>query len=122
MTERESLEILLWDLYKEAHGFRPRGMNMHEMSVQELKDKIAFCEKIVIESIKADEAEWEKCISTFEQEVSSYLKSYPGSNRKEAVDYIVARINGDGSYFDLNDFKINYGLPYYYDVYQEKKC
>lgn len=52
--ERHTLEGSIWDLYKDAHGVRPRGYDFKAMTTEQLKglqaDLIAFC--------KAN-AEWE---------------------------------------------------------------
>ena len=29
MTRREELESIFWDMYKDAYGFRPRGISTH---------------------------------------------------------------------------------------------
>ena len=45
---RESLEIYIWDLYKEVNGIRPRHIDFAEMSVQELQDMAARLEYILV--------------------------------------------------------------------------
>jgi hypothetical protein len=36
--ERYELENTIWDVYKEVHGVRPRGLGLKDMSIDELKE------------------------------------------------------------------------------------
>ena len=37
LTPKEQLESTVWDAYKDAHGFRPRHLNLQAMSETELE-------------------------------------------------------------------------------------
>jgi hypothetical protein len=38
--ERQELENTIWDVYKEVHGVRPRGLGLKDMSIAELKEML----------------------------------------------------------------------------------
>jgi hypothetical protein len=38
--ERQELENTIWDVYKEVHGVRPRGLGLKDMSMLELKEML----------------------------------------------------------------------------------
>ena len=45
--ERQNDEGLLWDLHKDAYGFKPRHLNISEMTDEELSEEIELCSEIV---------------------------------------------------------------------------
>ena len=53
LTERENLECILSDCYKEVWGIRPRFLNMAEMSISELQDMI---DRLAEESMQMEES------------------------------------------------------------------
>lgn len=66
LSKREQLESTLWDAWKDAYGYRPRQLNMSEMTDAELEVQLeACCEEIgrsekarvVAEEIAAEDVE-----------------------------------------------------------------
>jgi len=56
LTERENLECILSDCYKEVWGIRPRFLNMAEMSISELQDMI---DRLAEESMQMEEESYD---------------------------------------------------------------
>ena len=56
LTERENLECILSDCYKEVWGIRPRFLNMTEMSISELQDMI---DRLAEESMQMEEESYD---------------------------------------------------------------
>ena len=110
MTEQEQLQCMLWDAYKDAHGVRPRFMNMDAMSVEDLKKEIDYC-CAVIEENNIREAEEQKiAIEKFEQHVTNTI-CMGARDRETALRWIMDASNADG---DWEYFCYLNGLPYGY--------
>ena len=56
LTERENLECILSDCYKEVWGIRPRFLNMAEMSISELQEMI---DRLAEESMQMEEESYD---------------------------------------------------------------
>ena len=46
LTQLEQAQSMYWDMYKDAYGVRPRNMNYHNWTVEELKQEFLKLEKI----------------------------------------------------------------------------
>ena len=57
--QRYCLESTLWDVYKEAHGFRPRHMGIEDMSDDEIQREIDSCMRWMEQEAERL-AEWEE--------------------------------------------------------------
>jgi len=56
LSERDSMIQIYSDFFKDAYGFRPRGINYHEFTLEELKASF----KSFAEICEANENEWEE--------------------------------------------------------------
>lgn len=110
MTEKEQLECMVWDAYKDAHGVRPRFMNMETMSLEELKQELERCcvaiEENEIQRMKAEEA----AEHDFEMRVLSLLQ-IGAKSREMALRWIHEAEGSDG---DDEYLCFLLGLPYGY--------
>tara|TARA_R110001606_G_scaffold385523_2_gene549079 strand:+ start:786 stop:1055 length:270 start_codon:yes stop_codon:yes gene_type:complete len=52
MTYKDELLQTLWDLFKEVHGVRPRGMGYDLCSITDLQSEVAFLEHMLEEEIR----------------------------------------------------------------------
>ena len=76
--ERQNLESELWDAFKEAHGVRPRHLDMSAMTDQQIKDLLTDCyDYISIEQEHRDPVVAPKA--------SVYLPNNPFSNLKDML-------------------------------------
>jgi hypothetical protein len=84
--ERYELETLVWDMYKDATGIRPRHLNLKSMSLEELQDLVNYCGRQIEAQIEAD-ARWEAEEEAYriEQEAvrAAWLAEQP-----EPIDYL----------------------------------
>jgi hypothetical protein len=87
--ERYELETLVWDMYKDATGIRPRHLNLKSMSLEELQDLVNYCGKQIEAQIEAD-ARWEAEEEAYriEQEAvrAAWLAEQP-----EPIDYLACK-------------------------------
>lgn len=113
----EELQCILWDVYKDAHGIRPRGMDMQSMSVEEILEEIKRCGDILErEEIAAKEAEPE-LIALFEEKVKNTMLKIKGT-RHDAINIMMA---AEGAYNDMDYFKYLHELPHTYNVMEGTK-
>lgn len=87
--KRYDLETLVWDMYKDATGIRPRHLDLKSMSLQELEDLANYCGRQIEAQIEAD-AEWERQEEEYrlqdEAERAAWLAEQP-----EPIDYVACR-------------------------------
>ena len=110
MTRKEQLECIFWDAYKDAHGFRPRHINVRAMSESELEAELEVLgREIDAQEVqrRADEAE---AVEKFEKRVADTILM-GAVNRDTALRWIMdgSEAQGDWEYFCYLN-----GLPYGY--------
>jgi hypothetical protein len=110
MTEKEQLECSLWDAYKDAHGVRPRFMNMEAMSLDELKEELERCCDAIMRNEKQRMIDEEAASHDFEMRMQNLLMS-GAKTREMALRWVheAEGSNGDDEYLC---FLV--GLPYGY--------
>jgi hypothetical protein len=110
MSELEQLACEYWDFYKEANGFRPRGIDTSSWTVEQFKAEFAelgrICEQN--EAIRAeDEA---RAAARFEARIADLIASGAG-DRATAIRW-VAEAEGAGRDAEYLCFLL--GLEYGY--------
>lgn len=108
LSRKEQLESIVWDMYKEAHGIRPRHMNLAAMTEAELE---AECQRLEEEVKMADRARREAeaaAVLRFSKRIGEVIKA-GAKDRETALRWIheADGSNGDDEYLCY----IN-GLPY----------
>jgi len=110
MSDLEQAQCTFWDMYKDAYGFRPRGIDTSTWTLEQFQDEfVILCQAIDREETarKASEAE---AIDKFERHVINTICMGAG-DRETALRWIMdaSSANGDWEYlcYDL-------GLPYRY--------
>ena len=110
MTVLEQAAATYWDMYKDAHGFRPRGINtdswtkeQFDRELEQLEDVIAADEALR----KADEAE---AITKFEARVQDLIQT-GAKDRAAALRWIHEAEGAEG---DTDYMCFILGLPYGY--------
>lgn len=108
LTRKEQLEETVWDMYKEAHGFRPRHLNLAAMSEDELD---AMYQNLLVEierAEKARRADQAAAVLRFSKRVEDTIKS-GARDRETALRWIheADGSNGDDEYLCYLN-----GLPY----------
>lgn len=111
MSNKEQLECIIWDAYKDAYGIRPRHMNLSAMTEQELQAELTFLEGEIERRIVEERAEQEEAIVRFEKRVQDTIEA--GANDREtAIRWIVEA--EEAEYADLDYLCYRLGLPYGY--------
>lgn len=84
--ERYELETLVWEMYKDAHGFRPRHMDMKSMSLEELRKEADYLGKC-IEADIAREQDWLAQEEAWEAEKQAEHEAWL-AEQPEPIDYV----------------------------------
>ena len=62
-TYKDELIQTLWDLFKEVHGVRPRGMGYEKYSVTDLEHEVARLQRSLEEEIRFEREMTEKSVN-----------------------------------------------------------
>ena len=109
MTVLEQLQAQYWDMYKDAYGVRPRGIDTSSWSEYAFQVEFEHL-AIVIEQeyIARKEAE-AAAIIKFEDRVTSLM--HTGTNRERVIAWLM---DAEGANGDYEYFCFLSGLPYGY--------
>ncbi len=110
MTPLEQAQCTYWDMYKDAYGHRPRGIDTSSWTLAAFDAEFIVLGKIIEEENQQRQQAQAAAIIRFEEQVKSFIKM--GANdRKTALRWFheAEQTNGDDEYlcFCL-------GLPYHY--------
>ena len=115
LPELEQLQSTYSDAYKDAYGFRLRGMSSEQWnSVEWLKAELEFLNGEVARRI-TEEEEYEKvAIERFEKSVASMIEA-GAKDRETALRWIFEAEDLDiNDKFDRESLCYQRGLPYHY--------
>jgi len=109
MTALEQAQCTYWDIYKDAYGVRPRGVDTSGWTLADFEMEFASL-GAVIESEEADRKVAEaEAIVKFEDRVTNLM--HTGTCRERVIAWLMdaEHANGDFEYFAFTQ-----GLPYGY--------
>ena len=109
MTALEQAQCTYWDMYKDAYGYRPRGVDTNTWTLADFEQEFASLGS-VIERENADRQSAESnAITKFEARVTSLM--HTGADRERVIAWLMdaEHANGDDEYFCFTQ-----GLPYGY--------
>ena len=110
MTREEELHSIYWDMYKDAYGIRPRGIDTSAWTLEDFEAEFVILGQAIEREELARRAFESKAVEAFERRVAELLstgaKDYDMAMRwiHEAED-----TNGDNDYLAWT-----LGLPYQY--------
>ena len=110
MTHLEEMGALYWDMYKDAYGVRPRGIDTSSWTEEDFSKEFQHLSS-VIEREEAWRVEKERAaVNSFERRVQGLI-SLGADDRETALRWIheADRSNGDNEYLCYLN-----GLPYGY--------
>ena len=109
MTDLEQAQCTYWDMYKDAYGHRPRGVDTSGWTLADFEQEFASLGS-VIQREEADRKTSEAdAIVKFEARVTSLM--HTGADRERVIAWLMdaEHANGDAEYFCFTQ-----GLPYGY--------
>ena len=109
MSALEQAQCTYWDMYKDAYGVRPRGVDTSTWTLGDFQNEFEYLGS-VIEAAEADRKDAEaQAIVRFEDRVTNLMHS--GTCRERVIEWLMdaEHANGDHEYFCFTQ-----GLPYGY--------
>jgi hypothetical protein len=110
LSALEQAQCMYWDMYKDAYGVRPRGMDTSTWTLEDFDQEFASLGRVIEqENIARREAE-ARAIVEFEDRVKNLMHTgmhYPGG----VVAWLMDAEHANG---DLEYFAFTQGLPYDY--------
>jgi hypothetical protein len=114
MSELEQAQCQFWDMYKDAYGVRPRGIDTSAWTLDDFTSEfVALGNAIEASEIqrRADEAE---AVVKFEDRVANLM--HTGTNRERVIAWLM---DAEGANGDFEYFCFTQGLPYGYFTQKE---
>lgn len=108
LSRKEQLEAIVWDMYKEATGFRPRHLRLSEMTEAELEAMVDDLHRDIEMAEKARREAEAQAVVLFEKRIQQMIDS-GAKDRETALRWIhdAYGTNGDDEYLCYLN-----GLPY----------
>ena len=110
MTDLEQAQCTYWDMYKDAYGHRPRGVDTSTWTLADFEQEFAGLGSVIQREEVARKVAEDEAIEKFEQHVLNTI-CMGARDRETALNWIMdaSNANGDWEYlcYDL-------GLPYHY--------
>jgi len=110
MTDLEQAQCTYWDMYKDAYGHRPRGVNTASWTLEDFEQEFASLGSVIQREEADRKVAEDEAIEKFEQHVLNTI-CMGARDRETALKWIMdaSNANGDWEYlcYDL-------GLPYHY--------
>jgi uncharacterized protein YerC len=110
LTRIEELQSIFWDMYKDAHGFRPRHIRLDLCTEAEIEADLDRLQVIIADNELLRKAAEEKAAHAFEMRVQSVL-ACGAKDRAMALRWIH---EAEGSNGDDEFLCYLMGLPYRY--------
>jgi hypothetical protein len=114
MSALEQAQCTYWDMYKDAYGVRPRGVDTSTWTLEDFDMEFASLGS-VIEREQADRKVAEaEAVVKFEDRVANLM--HTGTSRERVIAWLMdaEHANGDFEYFCFTQ-----GLPYGYFTQKE---
>ena len=109
MSVLEQMQCQYWDMYKDAYGVRPRGIDTSTWTEEMFMVEFETLGKVIEQEEIARKESEAKAIVDFEDRVLNLM--HTGTNRERVIAWLMdaESANGDYEYFCFTQ-----GLPYGY--------
>lgn len=110
MSDLEQAQCTYWDMYKDAYGFRPRGIDTSSWTLEQFQDEFVILGQAIDAEETARKAAESNAIVVFEQRIHSLIQT-GAKDRATAMRWIheAEDTSGDDEYLCYT-----LGLPYQY--------
>lgn len=110
MTRTEELQYIFWDMYKDAHGFRPRHVDTTGWTEEQFAAEFAMLEQIIIRENQERLVSEAKAIQRFENQIMQLITT-GAKTREQAIAWMH---DAEGTNGDPEFLCYTLGLPYRY--------
>jgi hypothetical protein len=109
MSQLEQAQCMYWDMYKDAYGVRPRGMDTSTWTLEDFDAEFKVLGQAIQREEIARRAAEAEAIVRFEDRVANLI--HPGTNRERVIAWLM---DAEGATGDYEYFCYCVGLPYGY--------
>ena len=110
MSDLGQAQSIFWDMYKDAHGIRPRGIDTSTWTIEQFQQEFEYLGRVIANNENQRKVFEADAIEKFEKHVTDTI-CMGARDRETALRWIMdaSNANGDWEYlcYDL-------GLPYQY--------
>lgn len=110
MSKLEQAQCIYWDMYKDAYGVRPRGIDTSDWTLEQFEAEFKVLGEAIEQEEIARRAAEAEAVKKFEQHVTNTI-CMGARDRETALKWIMQASNADG---DWEYFCFLNGLPYGY--------
>jgi hypothetical protein len=105
----EQMQCQYWDMYKDAYGVRPRGIDTSSWTEVDFKNEFASLSTVIEQEYIARKEAEAKAIVAFEDRVTNLM--HTSTNRERVIAWLM---DAEGANGDFDYFCFTQGLPYGY--------
>ena len=109
MSVLEQMQCQFWDMYKDAYGVRPRGVDTSAWTEEVFMAEFELLGKVIEQEEIARKASEAEAIVQFEDRVLNLM--HTGTNRARVIAWLM---DAEGANGDYEYFCFTQGLPYGY--------
>ena len=109
MSVLEQMQCQYWDMYKDAYGVRPRGVDTSGWTEQVFMAEFELLGKVIEQEEIARKESEAQAIVRFEDSVLNLM--HTGTNRERVIAWLM---DAEGANGDFEYFCFTQGLPYGY--------
>jgi len=109
MSPIEQAQCQYWDMYKDAYGVRPRGVDTSGWSLEYFEQEFKHLAEIIEMEYKSRKEAEAAAIVAFEDRVTNLM--HTGTNRERVIAWLM---DAEGASGDPEYFCFLCGLPYGY--------
>ena len=109
MSPLEQAQCQFWDMYKDAYGVRPRGIDTTDWSLADFDREFEFLANLIQQNYEQEQADQKVAIAEFEAKVATLVNGT--TNRETAIAWLMDSVEAQG---DPEYACYLFGLPYGY--------
>ncbi len=109
LSALEQAQCMYWDMYKDAYGVRPRGVDTSTWTLEDFDAEFKVLGQAIEREEIARRAAEAEAIVRFEDRVANLI--HPGTNRERVIAWLM---DAEGATGDYEYFCYCVGLPYGY--------
>ena len=110
MSDLEQAQCMFWDMYKDAWGVRPRGIDTSNWTIEDFDAEFESLQKTINANFEQEQAQQAEAVKKFEQHVTNTI-CMGARDRETALRWIMDASNANG---DWEFLCYDLGLPYGY--------
>ena len=109
MSALEQAQCTYWDMYKDAYGVRPRGVDTSGWTLEQFEAEFADLGRVIEQEDAQRKVAEAEAIVKFEDTVTNLM--HTGTNRERVIAWLM---DAEGANGDFEYFCFTQGLPYGY--------